>query len=238
MPVVKSVEEAVKEIKSGQSVMVGGFLGVGAPIKMLDTLAETEVKNLTLISVVSSNPAGNFDLAKLISNRQVKKMITSHTGTNRELVQQYLAGAVDVEYNPMGTWTERIRAGGAGLGGILTPTGIGTEMEKGREKVVVDGKPFLLYPPLKANIALVKAHRADKAGNLEYRGLALNSNPVIATAADLVIAEVDEIVETGEIDMNRVGTPGIFVDIIVKGYGDEERKEIFEELWTKSGLLR
>lgn len=237
MAVIKNIDEAIKEIKSGTSIMVGGFLGVGAPIRILDNLAETDIKDLTVISVVTSNPAGDFDLAKLVSNKQIKKVITSHTGTNPELVKQYLNGEVEIEYNPMGTWTERIRAAGAGLGGILTPTGIGTEMEEGREKIVVDGKEYLLYPPLKADVAIVKAHRADKAGNLDYRGVALNSNPVIATAANLVIAEVDEIVEVGEIEPNNIVTPGIFVDIIVQGYSMEERKQIFEDLWTRSEKL-
>lgn len=237
MAVIKSLESAIEEIKDGTSLMIGGFLGVGAPIRVIDKLAENNVKDLTVISVVSSNPGGNFDIGKLVSNKQIKKFITAHIGTNPELVKQYINGEVEVEFNPMGTWIERIRAAGSGLGGVITPTGIGTEMEEGREKIVVEGKEFLLYPPLRADVGIIKAYRADKAGNLEYRGVALNSNPIIATAADLVIAEVDEIVEIGEIDYNHVGTPGIFVDIIVKGYEMEERKQIFEDLWIRSGKI-
>ncbi|MBC2582295.1 CoA transferase subunit A [Clostridium sp. DJ247] len=238
MAIIQSVEDAAKKIKAGSSVMIGGFFGVGTPLRIIDELVKNDVQDLTIISVVGDNPVGNFDVGKLTANKQVKKFIGAHIGTDPYLVQQYINNEVEVEFNPMGTWIERIRAAGAGLGGVLTPTGLGTEMENGREKVIVDGKEFLLYSPLKANIAIIKAHKADKLGNLQYKGVSLNSNPVMATAADLVIAEVDEIVETGELSYNEIGTPGIFVDIIVQGYTSEHRKEIFEDLWIRSKKLK
>jgi acetate CoA/acetoacetate CoA-transferase alpha subunit len=142
-----------------------------------------------------------------------------------------------VEFNPMGTWIERIRAGGAGLGGVLTATGLGTEVEKGHEKIYVDGNAFLLFPPIHADVAVIKGHKADPTGNIQYRGAAVNTNPVMATAADYVIAEVDEIVETGSIEPNAVGTPGILVDAIVKGYAFHERKKIYTDQWLKTNKL-
>lgn len=237
MAVIESIEQAVEHIKSGKSIMIGGFLGVGSPIRLIDEIAESNVKDLTIISTVASSPYGIFDIAKLTKDYKIKKFIGAHIGTDTNLIKQYNEGKVEVEFNPMGTLIERIRAAGSGLGGVLTSTGIGTEMEDGREKVMVNSKQFLLYPPLKADIAIVKAYRADKLGNLQYRGVALNSNPVMATAADLVIAEVDEIVEVGEIAYNDVGTPGIFVDIIVQGYKSTDRKDIYEDLWVKAKKL-
>jgi len=238
MAVIQSVESAVSYIKDGTTIMIGGFLGVGAPLKMIDQIAENNIKELTLIGVVGAYPGGGFDIGTLSVNKQIKKFIGAHIGTDPEFVKQYIGGEMEVEFNPMGTWIERIRAGGAGLGGVLTPTGLGTEMEEGREKVVIEGKEFLLYPPLKASVAIIKAYKADKAGNLQYKGTSINSNPVMATAADIVIAEVDEIVEVGEIHYNDIKTPGIFVDIIVQGYTTEERKQVFENLWVKSKKLK
>ncbi|MFT9497546.1 CoA transferase subunit A [Anaerosolibacter sp.] len=238
MAVIQTVERAVNYIKDGATIMIGGFLGIGAPLKMIDQIAENGIKDLTLIGVVGAYPGGGFDIGKLSAQKQIKKFIGAHIGTDPEFVKQYIGSEMEVEFNPMGTWIERIRAGGAGLGGVLTPTGLGTEMEENREKVVVEGKEFLLYPPLKASVAIIKAYRADKLGNLQYRGTSLNSNPVMATAADLVIAEVDEIVETGELHYNEIGTPGIFVDVIVQGYSGQERKQIFEDLWVRSKRLK
>lgn len=238
MAVIKSTEQAVSNIKDGMTIMIGGFLGVGAPLKMIDELAQSNVKDLTLIGVVGAYPGGGLDIGKLSANKQIKKFIGAHIGTDPEFVKQYNIGELEVEFNPMGTWVERIRAGGAGLGAVVTPTGLGTEAEEGRDKLVVGGKEYLVYPPLKANVAIIKGYRADKAGNIEYRGTSLNSNPVMATAADLVIAEVDEIVEVGEIPYNHVGTPGILVDIIVQGNSFEDRKNYFEELWIKNNKLR
>lgn len=231
---IQTAQEAVKNIKDGMSIMVGGFLGVGSPLNMLEELASSGVKNLTLIQPVASYPGGNHDVGKLTANRQVKKFIGAHIGTDPEIGKQYNEGTLEVEFNPMGTLAERIRAGGAGLGAIVTPTGLGTEIEEGREKIVIDGKEYLLYPPLKADVALIKGFRADKAGNIEYRGTSKGINPIMATAASIVIAEVDEIVEIGEIPHDNVGTPGIFVDIVVQGNTLEERQQYFEELWIKA----
>ncbi|MGY0374092.1 CoA transferase subunit A [Clostridium sp. JNZ J1-5] len=231
---IQTAQEAIKNIKDGMSIMVGGFLGVGSPLNMLEELASSGVENLTLIQPVASYPGGNHDVGKLTANRQVKKFIGAHIGTDPEIGKQYNEGTLEVEFNPMGTLAERIRAGGAGLGAIVTPTGLGTEIEEGREKIVIDGKEYLLYPPLKADVALIKGFRADKAGNIEYRGTSKGINPIMATAANIVIAEVDEIVEIGEIPYDNVGTPGIFVDIVVQGNTLEERQQYFEELWIKA----
>ncbi len=233
-----SSEVASSKVKDGMTIMTGGFLGIGEPICLLDSLAKDNTKNLTLIAVVGAYPGGGFGVGKLVANKQVNKLITSHIGTDPELVRQFLSGELDVEFNPMGTWVERIRAGGGGLGGILTPTGLGTEVEEGIRKIEVDGKEFLLFTPLKADVSFVKAYKADKAGNLMYDGTSINSNQVIATASKIVIAEVDEIVEVGDIPYNQVGTPGLFVDYIVKGQSSEERKKLITDLWVKSGRLK
>lgn len=238
MAVIRTAEEAMTNIKSGMTMMIGGFLGVGAPLSMIDNIADSNVKDLTLVSIVGGYAGGGVDIGKLSKNKQLKKFIGAHIGTDPELVKQYNTGELEIEFNPMGTLVERIRAAGAGLGAVITPTGLGTEMEEGREKIVVEGKEYLLYTPLKADVAIIKGFRADKSGNVEYRGTALNSNLVMATAADFVIAEVDEIVEVGEIPYNHVGTPGIFVDVIVQGKAFEDRKDYFEDLWSKSNKLR
>lgn len=234
MAIIQKRQEAIGKIKDGMSVMIGGFLGVGAPLRMIDELSNSGVKDLTLIQPVASYPGGNHDVGKLTVNKQIKKFIGAHIGTDPEIGKQYNEGTLEVEFNPMGTLVERIRAGGAGLGAIVTPTGLGTEIEKGREKMMVDGKEYLVYPPLKADVAIIKGFRADKAGNIQYRGTSKGTNPIMATAADLVIAEVDEIVEIGEIPYDSVGTPGILVDIIVQGDTFEQRKEYFEDLWIKA----
>lgn len=231
------IAECEKLIKSGDSIMVGGFLGVGSPIKTIERIAKSHIKDLTLISVVACAPGGDFDIGKLTKNGKVKKMIAAHIGTDPEIARLYKAGLLEVELNPMGTLIERIRSAGAGLGGILTPTGIGTEIEKDAKKITIDGKDFLFYKPLRANVAIVKAHRADKAGNLEYSGASVNTNPIIATAADIVIAEVDEIVEVGSLDPLKVATPEIFIDYIVPGYSVAERKEIYSNLWVERKLV-
>ena len=228
---VTSLEQAVENIQDGATIMMGGFFAVGTPIKSIEKLVEKGVKNLTLIAICNANPAGNFDFALLFQNHQIKKMITSHTGTTPVAIEQYKNGEIDIEYYPMGTFIEKVRAGGAGLGGILTPTGVGTIMEEGKQKINVNGKDYILEPPLRAEYAFIKGFRADTMGNVEYRGVAINCNPVMATAADYVVAEVDEVVKIGEIDPIRVGTPGIFVDAVVRGYSHSEHQDIYEKLW-------
>lgn len=232
-----SIQRVASRFKDGMSIMLGGFLDVGAPLKIIDALIEMGTKDLTVIAVGAGYPGGGFGLGNLAAKRQISKFVTTHIGTVPEFVAQYNSGEMEVEFNPMGTWIERIRAGGAGLGGVLTPTGLGTEVEEGREKVFVGGKPYLLFPPIHADVAVIKGFRADSTGNVQYRGAALNTNPMMATAADYVIAEVDEIVETGDIDPNTVGTPGILVDAIIQSYRFEERKEIYTDLWLKTNKL-
>lgn len=238
MTEIIAAEQAVRSIREGMTVMIGGFLGVGEPLLLIDELVAGGVGKLKLIAVVGSYPGGGFGVGKLSRNRQLRRLVTSHIGSDPELVRQYLAGDLEVEFNPMGTFIERIRCGGGGLGGVLTRTGLGTEVAERRQRVEVGGEEFLLYPPLKADVALIKAHRADRLGNLEYRGIALNSNPAMAMAATHVIAEVDEIVDVGVIAPNLVGTPHIFVDALVQGRSQEQRKEEFTALWVDSGRLK
>ena len=215
MAKVISIEEAVDLIKDGMTIMVAGFWGVGTPEKLVDALVAKGTKNLTSISISTALP--NKGVGKLVANRQVKKVIVSYIGRNPATAEQYEAGDLEVEFVPQGTLAERIRAGGFGLGGILTPTGVGTEIEQGKQRITVDGRDYLLEKPLRADVALIKAHKADKAGNLVYRKAARNTNPIMAAAADITIVQADEILEIGEIDPDEVMTPGIFVDYLVQG---------------------
>jgi acetate CoA/acetoacetate CoA-transferase alpha subunit len=200
--------------------MVGGFLNCGSPHTIILALKERGTKNLTLIC--NDTAVHNFKTGKitgvghLVQAKQFRKIIASHIGTNQETQRQMNAGETEVELVPQGTLVEQVRAGGAGLGGFLTPTGVGTEVAKGKQVIVVAHKPFLLELPLKADVAIIKARKADKSGNLVFNGTARNFNPVMATAAALVIAEVEEIVETGAIDPNDIHTPSIFVNFLVK----------------------
>lgn len=206
-------EELFSLFKDKLTVMVGGFMGVGAPTYLIRILVEQGIMGLTLITSDTATP--DTGVGPLIVNRQVEKIIASHIGTNPETGRQMIAGETVVDLVPQGTLAERIRAGGAGLGGILTPTGIGTVVEEGKEKLLVGGKEYLLELPLRANIALLKAYKADKAGNLIYRQSARNFNPIMALAADLVIAEVEEVVEVGVLKPDEVMTPGILVDKVI-----------------------
>ncbi|MCI1579648.1 MAG: CoA transferase subunit A [Clostridium beijerinckii] len=238
MTKIKTVQEAVKNIRDGMKIMTAGFLGVGAPLKMIDALANTNIKDLTLIQAVSAQPGETHDVGELIANKQIKKFVGAHIGTCPEAQEQYNAGTLEVEFIPMGTIVECIRAGGAGLGAVITPTGLGTEIEKGRDKLIVDGKEYLVFPAIKADVALIKGCKADKFGNIVYRGTTKGTNTSMALAADLVIAEVDEIVEVGEIPPDSVGTPGILVDIIVQGDSFEDRRKYFEDLWIRTNKMR
>ncbi|EHJ01667.1 3-oxoacid CoA-transferase, A subunit [Clostridium sp. DL-VIII] len=238
MTKIKTIQEAVESIKDGMKIMTAGFLGIGAPLKVINALAEKNVKDLTLIQAVSAHPGETHDIGKLVANKQIKKFIGSHIGTCPEIQEQYTAGTLEVEFIPMGTIVECIRAGGAGLGAVITPTGLGTEIENGRDKLTVNGKEYLVFPAIKADVALIKGYKADKLGNIIYRGTTKGTNTNMALAADLVIAEVDEIVEVGEIPPDSVGTPGILVDMIVQGDSFEERKNYFEELWTRTNQIK
>ena len=209
-----SIEEAVSKVKDGMTIMVGGFLANGTPNKIVDALAKSGVKNLTLICNDTAYP--DKGVGQLIANKQVKKLFVSHIGTNPHTSEQMNSGELEIEFCPQGSLAERVRAGGCGLGGILTQTGMGTIVAEGKQIVNVDGKDYLLEKPLRADIALVGASLGDKAGNLVYRGTSQNFNPLMASAADLVIAEINELVEVGEIAAENVKTPSIMVDFIIE----------------------
>ncbi len=210
-----SAVEAAAMVKENMAVMVGGFLGCGTPQSLVDEVLVGGTKDLTLICNDTAFP--DAGVGKLIVNKQFKKIIVSHIGTNPETGRQMNAGELEVDLVPQGTLAERIRSAGFGLGGILTPTGVGTPVEAGKQKLTIEGKDYLLELPLKADVALIKAYKADKAGNLVYRCAARNFNPLMATAATVVIVEAQQIVETGEIDPDEVMTPGIFVNYLVQG---------------------
>ena len=209
-----SIEEAVSKVKDGMTIMVGGFLANGTPNKIVDALAKSGVKNLTLICNDTAYP--DKGVGQLTANKQVKKLFVSHIGTNPHTSEQMNSGELEIEFCPQGSLAERVRAGGCGLGGILTQTGMGTIVAEGKQIVNVDGKDYLLEKPLRADIALVGASLGDKAGNLVYRGTSQNFNPLMASAADLVIAEINELVEVGEIAAENVKTPSIMVDFIIE----------------------
>lgn len=207
-----NLSQVVEKVEDGMTIMVGGFLINGGPNTIMDALASSGVGNLTLIC----NDAAFADkgLGKLISNGQVKKLISSYIGSNTSAVDFMNNSTLDVEFSPQGTLAERIRAAGAGLGGVLTPTGLGTVVEKGKQIINVDNKDYILETPLKADIAFVGASISDKMGNLYYKGTTRNFNPLMAMAADLVIAEVEEVVEPGTILPENVHTPAILIDYI------------------------
>jgi len=212
---VVSLEQVRPLLKDGMSIMIGGFLACGTPEKMIDLLIETNVKNLTIIA----NDTSFVDrgIGKLIVNGQVKKVIASHIGTNAETGRLMTEEKMEVELVPQGTLIERIRAAGAGLGGVLTPTGVGTMVEEGKQKLNIDGIEYLLELPIKADLALVYASVADEIGNSIYYGTTRNFNPIIATAAETVIVEAEKIVKVSELDPNHIVTPGVLVNYIVGG---------------------
>ncbi|BAX80585.1 CoA transferase subunit A [Labilibaculum antarcticum] len=208
-----SIKEAVAKLQDGMTIMIGGFLSVGTANNMIDEVVFSNVKNLTIIC--NDTAFADKGLGKLIANKQVTKVITSHIGTNPATIEQMNSGEITVEFSPQGTLAERVRSGGAGLGGVLTPTGLGTMVAEGKEIIIVDGKEFLLEKPLRADVALIGASVCDSIGNLTYRGTSQNFNPLMATAADLVIVEAQEMVEAGTLKPEEVKTPSIFVDFIV-----------------------
>ncbi len=210
-----SLDQAVDLIKNGDTVMVGGFMANGTPERIVDALVAKGTKNLTLIC----NDAGLPDkgVGKMVMTKQFSKIIASHIGLNREAGRQMNEGETVVELIPQGTLVEQIRAGGFGLGGFLTPTGIGTLVAEGKELITVDGKDYLLEKPIKADVALIFANKVDEGGNLQYIGSENNFNQVMAANATTTIVEAREIVKSGDLDPNFVHTPGIFVDYIVEG---------------------
>jgi len=207
------VADAVSKIEDGMTIMIGGFLGNGSPHTIIDALVKKGVKNLTIIT----NDTGIKDsgVGRLIYNNMVSKVIASHIGTNPETGRQMNEKIIEVELVPQGTLAERIRSGGAGLGGVLTPTGLGTIVAEGKQIIEVDNKLFVLEKPLKADVSILLGETVDKKGNIIYSNTARNFNPVMATAADIVIVEAENIIEAGTINPNEVVTPRIFVDYIV-----------------------
>jgi len=208
-----TVAKVVENIPPASTLMIGGFMGVGSPLRLIDELVRQGKDRLTIIANDTARPG--VAIGKLIGARLVRRVITSHIGTNPETQRQMLAGELEVELVPQGTLAERIRAGGHGLGGVLTPTGVGTIVEEGKRTLEIDGRTFLLEMPLRAQFALVNARRADHIGNLTYAMTARNFNPLIAMAADVVIAESQEIVPVGVLAPDDVMTPAVLVDFLI-----------------------
>jgi acetate CoA/acetoacetate CoA-transferase alpha subunit len=212
MAKIISATEATKLFKSNQTLMIGGFLECGLPNQVIGELLKTDMGGWTLIANDTSTP--NTNKGRLISARKIQKAIVSHIGTNPETVVQFNAGEIEVELVPQGTLAERIRAGGAGLGGILTPVGLNTEVAKNKQIITVDECDYLLETPLKADVALIYATYADKFGNLSFYGSTRNFNAVMPPAAKIVIAEVDELSDAS-LDPNQIVVAGVFVDYLV-----------------------
>jgi len=215
---IKTVEEAMDMIHDGMTIMIAGFGGVGSSYRLVQEIIKKNVKDLTLISIDAGDP--NVGPDHIIQNEQVKKLITSHIGATPTTGKLMNEGKLEVEFSPQGTLAERIRAGGVGLGGILTDVGLGTLVEEGKQQVVVNGKTFLLESALRADVAIILAEKADPFGNLVYSKTARGLNPLMAMAADLTIVDAKEIVPLGAIDPEDVVTPGAFVEVIVHGGGD------------------
>jgi acetate CoA/acetoacetate CoA-transferase alpha subunit len=209
----RTASEAAGLIPDGATLMIGGFMGVGSPERLIDELVRQGRRDLTVIANDTALPGRG--IGKLVSAGALRKVVASHIGLNPETQQQMIAGRLQVDLVPQGTLIERIRAGGYGLGGVLTPTGVGTIVEEGKRRIEVDGKPYLLETPLKADFALVQAFAADYLGNLVYALTARNFNPVIAMAGATVIADVEQIVPVGVIPPDEVMTPAVLVDYLV-----------------------
>ena len=221
--VLPDAASAVAPIPDGATIMMGGFGLCGIPENLIGALHARGTKNLTAVS----NNAGvdDFGLGVLLRSRQVTKMIATYVGENKEFERQFLAREIEVELVPQGTFAERLRAGGAGIGGFFTPTGYGTVVAEGKETRVIDGRGHVLERPLHADFAFVKAWKGDRLGNLVYHRTAQNFNPMMAAAAQVTIAEVEELVEPGGIDPDHVATPGIYVQHVVQGADYEKRIE-------------
>lgn len=217
--------QALSCVQSGHTLMVGGFGLIGAPLTLIDGLAEIDVTDLTVISN-NLGEAGR-GLGVLLRQGKIQKAIGSYFTSNREVGNYYQKGEIELQLLPQGTLSESMRAGGAGIGGYYTKTGVGTELAKGKEEREIDGVKYVFEPAIRANIALIKAHKADTLGNLIYYKTARNFNPLMATAADVVIAEVDEIVEQGELSPEEIVTPHLFVDKIIKA----------KKILTKAGVV-
>jgi len=213
--VVPTADEAIRDVQDGAVVMSGGFGLCGNPENLIAALHRKGVKNLTIIS----NNCGTTDLGLgiLLKAKQVRKMVASYVGENKEFERQFLAGELEVELNPQGTLAERIRAGGCGIGGFYTPTGVGTQIAAGKETRIINGREYVLESPLVADFAIVRAFKGDKWGNLVFRETARNFSPLMCMAAKVTIAEVEQLVEVGEIDPDQVHLPSIFVTRVLLG---------------------
>lgn len=212
---VVTLDQAMERCYSGMTVMLPGFVNCGVPETLIQGLIE---KGITDLDVISNNTSiKGVGIGRLVHEKRIKHLTCSHIGNNTETIEQVVNGEINVTFTPQGTLCERMRAGGAGLGGVLTPTGLGTPMEEGKQVLEVNGKKYILELPLHADVAFIHAWKADKMGNLVYRHTARNFNPIMATAADFVIVEAEEIVEVGELDPDNIHTPGCLVDMIVKG---------------------
>lgn len=225
------IEQVASFLRDGMTIMYGGFMGNGTPPRLMQAILDSGVKDLTMIgddTAFSDATKGPEGVGLLIRNKRVKKLITGHIGLNKEAQRQMIAGEMEIELSPIGTLAERIRAGGSGLGGVLTPTGVGTSVSEvkmdvsingqkfnQKQTININGRDFLLELPLKADLAVLEAVMSDKFGNLVYYGSMRNHNPLMALAAEKVIAEVHQVVEVGYIDPDHVMTPGILVDHII-----------------------
>ncbi|MDD1503362.1 MULTISPECIES: CoA transferase subunit A [unclassified Lysinibacillus] len=225
-----SFEEAVADIKDGDTLAVGGFGLCGIPEKSIAALVQRGTQDLTVVS--NNCGVDDWGLGLLLANKQIKKMIASYVGENKIFEQQFLSGELEVELTPQGTLAERMRAGGAGIPGFYTATGVGTPIAEGKDVKVFDGKEYILEKGIVADFALVKAWKADKLGNLVFRKTSRNFNPLAAMAGKITIAEVEEIVEVGELDPDHIHTPGVFVQRVLLGGNYEKR---IERLTVKKG---
>lgn len=221
--VFKDAKSALFDVKDGMTLVVGGFGLCGIPENCIATLRDMGVKNLTCVS----NNAGvdDFGLGQLLQQRQIKKMISSYVGENALFEKLYMSGELELEFCPQGTLAERIRAGGAGIAGFYTPTGVGTLVAEGKEIKNFDGRDYVLERGIKGDFALVKAWKGDKFGNLIFRKTARNFNPMAATAGKITVVEVEELVEIGELDPDQIHTPGVYVQRIFQGSNYEKRIE-------------
>ncbi len=220
---ISSADAAIKKLADGVTILMGGFGLCGIPENLIAAVRRKDTKNLTIVS----NNAGidDFGIGILLQSRQVKKMISTYVGENKLFERQVLSGELEVELNPQGTLAERLRAGGAGVPAFFTPTGVGTMVAEGKETREFDGRQYVMERALRGDFAFVKAWKGDRWGNLIYRKAARNFNPIMATAADYVIAEVEELVDLGQLDPDSIHTPGIFVNAIFQGMAYEKRIE-------------
>ena len=221
-----SIQDALTAVKDGDTLLVGGFGLIGAPLSLIEGLTEKEVKGLTIVS--NNLGESGQGLGKLLNQGKIAKGIGSYFTSNRDVGDAYQRGEIELELNPQGTLGERMRAGGAGIPAFYTPTAQGTDLAKGKEEREFDGKKYIMETGLRGNVALIRAEKADKLGNLVYYKTARNFNPVMATAADYVIVEVDEIVEVGELNPEAIVTPHLFIDAIV----------LAEDILTKDGVVK